>query len=89
MQRYLRPTPIINHTHNSAAWLVCRFATASHHPNPGNFANRPRSQLSKAGRKGGKKGGKAHVGGFQSMDPEKQVCVVNQHRLVMGLKKRC
>ncbi|KAI9933314.1 hypothetical protein ASPWEDRAFT_30158 [Aspergillus wentii DTO 134E9] len=47
-------------------------ATASH-PNPGNFANRPRAELSRIGRKGGRKGGKAKgVGGFHDMDPEKQ-----------------
>ena len=72
MQRFLiRPIPLIHHSLNP----VCRFATASH-PNPGNFANRPKEQLAEAGRKGGKKGGKAHgVGGFHNMDPEKQVCL--------------
>ena len=45
------------------------------HPNPGNFANRTREELSELGRQGGKKGGKARgVGGFHDMDPEKQVC---------------
>ena len=44
------------------------------HPNPGNFANRPRGELSEIGRKGGRKGGKARgLGGFHDMDPEKQV----------------
>ena len=74
MQRHLfRAMPLI-HIHNpTAASTACRFATASH-PNPGNFANRSKNQLSQAGRKGGRKGGKAHTGSFQSMDPEKQVC---------------
>lgn len=73
MQRFLiRPIPLI--VNPFAALTVGRFATASH-PNSGNFANRPKEQLSEAGRKGGKKGGKAHgVGGFHNMDPEKQVC---------------
>lgn len=48
-------------------------SSPSNHPNPGNFANRPREQLSEIGRKGGSKGGKATgVGGFHNMDPEKQ-----------------
>ncbi|BCR90922.1 KGG domain-containing protein [Aspergillus chevalieri] len=75
MQRFIiRPTPLIHISPNpSTAWTTCRFATAFHHPNPGNFANRPREQLSEAGRKGGRKGGKARgVGGFHNMDPEKQ-----------------
>lgn len=51
-------------------------ATAAHgrHPNPGNFANRSREEMSAIGHRGGKKGGKARgVGGFHDMDPEKQV----------------
>ncbi|EYE95828.1 KGG domain-containing protein [Aspergillus ruber CBS 135680] len=75
MQRFiLHPTPLFRSSPNpSTAWTARRFATAFHHPNPGNFANRPREQLSEAGRKGGRKGGKAHGGGgFHNMDPEKQ-----------------
>lgn len=45
-----------------------------HHPNPGNFANRPREELEEIGHRGGKNGGKAKgSGGFHSMDPVKQV----------------
>ncbi|KAJ5495226.1 hypothetical protein N7539_000342 [Penicillium diatomitis] len=44
------------------------------HPNPSNFANRSREEMSKIGHRGGKKSGKARgVGGFHDMDPEKQV----------------
>jgi len=78
MQRFvLRPTPLFRSSPDPfTVWTARRLATASHHPNPGNFANRPREQLSEAGRKGGKKGGKARgVGGFHDMDPEKQVCL--------------
>ncbi|KAJ5461584.1 uncharacterized protein N7458_003136 [Penicillium daleae] len=57
-----------------AAWHCCGVATATpKHPNPGNFANRPREEMSEIGYRGGKKGGKARgVGGFHDMDPEKQ-----------------
>ncbi|KAJ5176793.1 uncharacterized protein N7482_002670 [Penicillium canariense] len=58
-----------------AVWHRCGVATATHkhHPNPGNFANRPREELSAMGHRGGKKGGKARgVGGFHDMDPDKQ-----------------
>lgn len=74
MQRYfLRQVPLIHHIFNPTAVSTARrFATAPH-PNPGNFANRPKDKLARAGRKGGRKGGKAHAGSFQSMDPEKQV----------------
>lgn len=60
-----------------AVWHRCGVATATpKHPNPGNFANRPREEMSEIGHRGGKKGGKARgVGGFHDMDPEKQVCV--------------
>lgn len=78
MQRFLlRSTTLFRSSPNpSTALTACRFATATHHPNPGNFANRPKEQLSEAGRRGGKKGGKARgVGGFHNMDPEKQVCL--------------
>ncbi|KAH1331252.1 hypothetical protein KXV22_001460 [Aspergillus fumigatus] len=53
---------------------TARVATrADHHPNPGNFANRPKEELSEIGGKGGRKGGRARgVGGFHDMDPEKQ-----------------
>lgn len=44
------------------------------HPNPGNFANRSKEEMSEIGRKGGQKGGLAKgVGGFHNMDPDKQV----------------
>lgn len=60
-----------------------------HHPNPGNFSNRPREELSEIGHKGGKKGGKATgVGGFHNMDPEKQVRVL-QHQLATDLVVNC
>ncbi|GLI74934.1 hypothetical protein PoHVEF18_003183 [Penicillium ochrochloron] len=57
-----------------AVWHRCGVATATpKHPNPGNFANRPREEMSEIGHRGGKKGGKARgVGGFHDMDPEKQ-----------------
>ncbi|KAJ5685111.1 hypothetical protein N7536_007730 [Penicillium majusculum] len=53
---------------NVGLWHRCSFATAppsnQPHPNPGNFANRPREELSEIAHKGGKKGGKATgVGG--------------------------
>ncbi|EAW14719.1 KGG domain-containing protein [Aspergillus clavatus NRRL 1] len=50
------------------------FATEPYrHPNPGNFANRSKEEMSEIGRKGGRKGGQAKgVGGFHNMDPEKQ-----------------
>ncbi|KAJ5620894.1 hypothetical protein N7510_004878 [Penicillium lagena] len=48
-----------------------------HHPNPGNFANRPRAELSEIGHHGGKKGGKAR-GGFHDMDPEKQHAIASK-----------
>lgn len=48
------------------------------HPNPANFANRSKEEMSKIGHRGGKKGGKARgVGGFHDMDPEKQVNVIS------------
>ncbi|KAJ9195902.1 hypothetical protein DTO166G4_7395 [Paecilomyces variotii] len=54
-------------------------SSPSNHPNPGNFANRPREQLSEIGRKGGSKGGKATgVGGFHNMDPEKQHAIASK-----------
>lgn len=66
---FLRSTPVMRNR--------CGVATAAqgrHHPNPGNFANRPKEELSAIGHRGGKKGGKARgVGGFHEMDPEKQV----------------
>lgn len=71
---------------NVGLWHCRNVATVpppnpQNHPNPGNFANRPREELSKIAHKGGKKGGKATgVGGFHSMDPEKQVRVP-QHQL--------
>lgn len=38
--------------------------------NPGNFANRPKEEVSEIAKKGGQA---SHEGGFASMDPEKQV----------------
>ncbi|PCH07793.1 Hypothetical protein PENO1_009780 [Penicillium occitanis (nom. inval.)] len=47
--------------------------TRAAHPNPGNFANRPKDELREIGKKGGQKGGRATgVGGFHNMDPGKQ-----------------
>ncbi|KGO65332.1 hypothetical protein PITC_016000 [Penicillium italicum] len=72
---------------NVGLWHRCSVTTVPpsnrpHHPNPGNFANRSREELSKIGHKGGKKGGKATgVGGFHNMDPEKQVSML-QHQLM-------
>lgn len=71
MQRFLpRSTFSATRSRGLPASNLCRF----HHPNPGNFQNRSKEQMSNIGRKGGRKGGKARgVGGFKSMDPEKQV----------------
>ncbi|CAI7675690.1 unnamed protein product [Penicillium discolor] len=69
---------------NVGLWHRCSVATAPppnppHHPNPGNFSNRPREELSEIGHKGGKKGGKATgVGGFRNMDPEKQRAIASK-----------
>ncbi|KAJ5196844.1 hypothetical protein N7449_007323 [Penicillium cf. viridicatum] len=69
---------------NVGLWHRCSVATAPppnrpHHPNPGNFSNRPREELSEIGHKGGKKGGKATgVGGFHNMDPEKQRAIASK-----------
>lgn len=50
-----------------------------HHPNPGNFANRPRAELSEIGHRGGKKGGKSRGGGgFHDMDPKKQHAIASK-----------
>lgn len=38
--------------------------------NPGNFANRPKEEVSEIA----SKGGQASKGGFATMDPDKQVC---------------
>ena len=43
---------------------------SSSNNNPGNFANRPKEEVSEIGRKGGQS---SHSGGFASMDPDKQV----------------
>lgn len=40
--------------------------------NPGNFANRPKEEVSEIAKKGGQA---SHEGGFASMDPEKQVII--------------
>jgi general stress protein YciG len=40
--------------------------------NPGNFANRPKEEVSEIGRKGGES---SHSGGFASMDPQQQVII--------------
>lgn len=80
MQRFLLRSTLSPFTrrspHPTAASSLRGLATASHHPNPGNFQNRPKEELHEIARKGGKKGGKARgVGGFKSMDPKKQVRV--------------
>ena len=41
----------------------------SEHPNPGNFLNRPKEEVSEIGRRGGQQ---SHAG-FAKMDPKKQV----------------
>lgn len=70
MQHYIfRETPLINPITVSSA----RRVVTAPHPNPGNFANRSKDKLCTDGRKGGRKGRKAHTGSFRSMDPEKQV----------------
>lgn len=38
--------------------------------NPGNFANRPKEEVSEIAKKGGQS---SHESGFASMDPDKQV----------------
>ena len=38
--------------------------------NPGNFANRPKEEVSSIAQRGGQA---SHTGGFASMDPDKQV----------------
>ena len=43
--------------------------------NPGNFANRPKEEVSAIAKKGGEA---SHEGGFASMDPEKQVNSLGQ-----------
>jgi general stress protein YciG len=43
--------------------------SSSKETNPGNFANRPKEEVSEIARKGGQSSG----GGFASMDPDKQV----------------
>ncbi|BDD58697.1 hypothetical protein MPDQ_004525 [Monascus purpureus] len=76
MQRFLlRSTFSATRSRGLPASNLCRF----HHPNPGNFQNRSKEQMSSIGRKGGRKGGKARgVGGFKSMDPEKQHAIASQ-----------
>ncbi|OQE19407.1 hypothetical protein PENSTE_c015G00431 [Penicillium steckii] len=54
-------------------------AAPKQHPNPSNFANRPREVLSEIGRRGGKRGGKAKGnGGFHNMDPDKQHAIASK-----------
>ncbi|RHZ68189.1 hypothetical protein CDV55_106720 [Aspergillus turcosus] len=74
MQRSLfRPHLLSNRLGGSTSLWRTVATRADHHPNPGNFANRPKEELSEIGRKGGRKGGRAKgVGGFHNMDPEKQ-----------------
>ena len=43
--------------------------------NPGNFANRPKEEVSEIAKKGGES---SHQGGFASMDPDKQVTSLMQ-----------
>jgi len=47
-----------------------RIKMSSAENNPGNFANRPKEEVSEIGRKGGQS---SHSGGFASMDPDTQV----------------
>lgn len=44
--------------------------------NPGNFANRPKEEVSEIAKKGGES---SHQGGFASMDPDKQVRIPPHH----------
>ena len=52
--------------------------TTHHSTNPGNFANRPKEEVREIASKGGKA---SHSGGFASMDPERQVCMLTFHFL--------
>ncbi|CAI7578273.1 unnamed protein product [Penicillium crustosum] len=78
---------------NVGLWNRCSVTTVPppnrpHHPNPGNFSNRPREELSEIGHKGGKKGGKATgVGGFHNMDPEKQRAIASKGGRASARKK--
>lgn len=72
MQRFLlRPGSLPSVRRNLAAYpSLNRFTSNAPHPNPGNFQDRPKEEVSEIGRRGGSKsGGK----GFKSMDPDKQV----------------
>lgn len=54
--------------------------------NPGNFANRPKEEVSSIAQKGGQA---STQGGFASMDPDKQVSVhwPNTHALLIIMQK--
>lgn len=75
MQRSMSRLTSLNLPRQIQTLNVRGMATPAHpNPNPGNFANRPRHEVSEIGRKGGEKGGRARgVGGFHNMDPEKRV----------------
>jgi len=47
--------------------------------NPGNFANRPKEEVQEIASKGGQA---SHSGGFASMDPDKQVCILTTPRVL-------
>lgn len=73
MQRCLARAGLLGRSMRFAAGNSRGLGTAAH-PNPGNFANRPKEELHEIAKKGGQRGGKAKgVGGFHNMDPEKQV----------------
>ncbi len=50
--------------------------------NPGNFANRPKEEVSSIAQKGGEA---SHNGGFASMDPDKQVSMSFRPAIMTGL----
>lgn len=73
IQRCLARPVLLRGSTRFAAGHSGGLGTAAH-PNPGNFANRPKEELHEIAKKGGHRGGKAKgVGGFHNMDPEKQV----------------
>jgi general stress protein YciG len=66
--------PVLTHHYNSNIHSQFNPSTNTMAPtdnsNPGNFANRPKDEVSEIASKGGQT---SHSGGFASMDPDKQV----------------